>query len=497
MEAANASAFQRNPVYIHKFAQASRVFCGKDIGRGENIEGAQGDIARRPDRDPDKPETGSKGNFLGIQRWTPPFAIRIVRCVHAGGPVGAAKVRRHPMLKTLTSLSIFEPLRKGLRHACLAVGAALLAACEPIGVSPLAGDGPTVDLSAPIPVALLVPRGSGAQGDDLIARNLENAARLAISDLNGVEIDLRVYGTAGSPTQAATAASQAVNDGAKIIIGPLRGEAANAASVAVAARGVNVLAFTNNTTIAGGNLFVMGATFENTANRLVNYAKRSGKDRFVVAHAQDVGGQLGKNAIQTAIARQGGQLAGVVDYPLSQEGVIAAVPRIKAVVDNSAATSVFLTAPSAAALPLFAQLLPEAGVSPETTQYIGLTRWDIPPQTLDLPGLQGGWFALPDPNRSAAFQRRYSGAYGGSPHPLASLAYDGIAAVGALAAKNRGRNPFSGAAITQGAGFQGATGVFRFRPDGTNQRGLAVATIRNRKVVVIDAAPSGFSGAGF
>lgn len=401
------------------------------------------------------------------------------------------------MLKTLTSLSIFEPLRKGMRRASFIVGALALAACEPIGVSPLAGDGPTVDRSAPIPVALLIPRGSGSQGDNLIANNLENAARLAMRDLNGVEIDLRVYGTAGSPAQAASAATQAVSDGAKIIIGPLRGEAANAASVAVAASGVNVLAFTNNTTIAGGNLFVMGSTFENTANRLVNYAKRAGKDRIVVAHAQDVGGQLGKSAIQTAIARQGGQLAGVVDYPLSQEGVIAAVPRIKAAVDNSGATSVFLTAPSAAALPLFAQLLPEAGVSPASTQFIGLARWDVPPQTLDLPGLQGGWFALPDPNRSAAFQSRYRSAHGASPHPLAALAYDGIAAVGALVAKSRGRNPFSRAAITQGAGFQGATGIFRFRPDGTNQRGLAVATIRNRKVAVVDAAPSGFSGAGF
>ena len=215
-----------------------------------------------------------------------------------------------------------------------------------------------------------------------------------------------------------------------------------------------------------------------------------------MVHAQDVAGQLGRNAIQNALARQGGTLAGSVDYPLSQQGVVDSVQRVKATVDNSGANAVFLTSSPASALPLLAQLLPEAGVSPTTTQYIGLTRWDIPPQTLQLPGLQNGWFALPDPNRSGAFRNRYSSTYGGAPHPLAGLAFDGIAAVGALAARGSGK-ALSGSALTQGAGFQGANGIFRLRSDGTNQRGLAIATIKDGRVSVVDPAPSNFGGAGF
>jgi hypothetical protein len=34
-------------------------------------------------------------------------------------------------------------------------------------------------------------------------------------------------------------------------------------------------------------------------------------------------------------------------------------------------------------------------------------------------------------------------------------------------------------------------------PNGTNQRGLAIAQIRSGQVVVIDAAPRSFGGAGF
>ncbi len=393
-------------------------------------------------------------------------------------------------------IAFFHASRKKLRLLMLPLFALVLAACDPIALGGLSNTGgPKIDASAPVPVALLIPRG-GSASDNLLAQNLENAARLAMRDLDGVKIDLRVYGTAGQAGTAASAAAQAVSEGAKIIIGPLYGEAANAAGVAVAAQGVNVLSFSNNPTIAGGNVFVLGPTFQNTANRLVGYAKRNGKSKIVILHAQDVAGQLGRNAIQQAISANGATLSGTVDYALSQESVIAAVPRVKAAVDSSGANALFLTTSSASALPLFAQLLPEAGLPVATTQYIGLTRWDIPAQTLALPGVQGGWFALPDPGASGAFKTKYSAAYGNAPHPLAGLAFDGIAAVGALV-KSGKSTALTGASLTQGAGFRGASGIFRLRKDGTNERGLAVATIRNKGVVVIEGAPQGFGGAGF
>lgn len=391
--------------------------------------------------------------------------------------------------------AFLQPARKALRLLFLSLFALALAACDAGMTGGVSRGGPSVDTSKPVPVALLVPRG-GSASDDLLANSLENAARLAMRDLTGVAIDLRVYATAGNAATAASVATQAVNDGAKIIIGPVYAEAANAAGVAAAGAGVNVLAFSNNTTIAGGNVFVLGPTFQTTADRLVSYAASQGKSRIVVVSAQDVAGQLGRTSIQNAISRSGATLAGSVDYPLSQQGVIDAVPRIKSTVDSSGADAVFMTSSTASALPLLAQLLPEAGIQPTVTQYIGLTRWDIPSPTLSLPGLQGGWFALPDPARSSAFSAKYQAAYGSTPHPIASLGFDGIAAVGALVAKGKS-NALTGAALTQGAGFQGASGIFRLRSDGTNDRGLAIATIRNNQVVVIDAAPQSFGGAGF
>lgn len=376
-------------------------------------------------------------------------------------------------------------------------GAALigLAACEPIDLAGLAGgnSGQQIDPGAAVPVALLVPRGSGNPGDDLIAKSLENAALLAVSELQGANIDLRVYSTQGNPQQASLQAQQAVSDGAKIILGPLYAEAANAAGVAVAGQNVNVLSFSNNTSIAGGNVFVLGPTFENTAQRLVGYGAARGKNRIVVVHSNDVAGQTGRNAIQQATSGTTAQVVGAVDYQLSQQGVTAAVPRVKSAVDDNGANAVFLTSTSSGALPLFAGLLPEAGVNPAATQYMGLTRWDIPNPTLSLGGLQGGWFALPDPARTAAFNGRYQAKYGSAPHPLAGLAFDGVAAIGALVAQGK-RNALTSSALTQANGFQGVSGVFRLRPNGTNQRAIAVATVQNGQAVIVDPAPQSFTG---
>ncbi len=382
--------------------------------------------------------------------------------------------------------------RRRAMQLLLGLVAPLLAACEPSAF----GTGPSINPARPVPVALLVPGGSESPGDNVIAENLINAARLAASDLEGAAIDLRIYNTAGDAATAASLAQQAVNDGARIILGPVFAESAAAAAAAVAARNVNVLAFSNNPAVAGGNLFVLGPTFRNTADRLTGYAVAQGRRKILIIHGEDAAERAGRDAIEAAIARRGATLAGISSFELSQEGVIAAMRDISTAVRDSGAEAIFLTSGTSGALPFLAQLLPENGIDPEEIRYMGLQRWDIPASALTLPGLQNGWFALPDPELNDNFKARYAAAYGNSPHPIAGLAYDGIAAIGALVAQGRS-NALTREALTQEAGFIGVNGVFRLLPDGTNQRGLAVATIQNNQVVIIDPAPRSFgSGAG-
>lgn len=377
------------------------------------------------------------------------------------------------------------------------VSLAWIAACAPVAITgPGGNSGPRIDPTQPVQVALMVPGGTGDASNDFLAQNLENAARLAISDLTGAQIDLRVYNTGPDPQQAANAALLAQSEGAKILLGPLFADAANAAGLALASSGVNVLAFSNNPTIAGGNVFILGPTFRTSAERLIGYGQRNGLNSYFVAHAEDLQGNVGRDAISSAIAANGATLAGVQSYPLSQDGILARASTIAGAANASGADAIFLTAGVNADLPILATALPEAGLSPSDVRYVGLTRWNAAPQALALPGLQGGLFAIPDQNMTAIFESRYAQAYGEAPHPLAGLAYDGIAAIGALIAQGN-PNALTRAALTQGQGFQGTNGIFRLLPDGTNERGLAVATIQNNQVVIVEAAPRSFGGAGF
>ena len=370
-----------------------------------------------------------------------------------------------------------------------------LAACQPIVATGPVSDAQRVTPGAPVKVALLVPAGSSSQSDALLASNLENAARLAIADLGNVEIDMKVYPTAGDPARAARAATTAVAEGAQIILGPLYAEAANAAGVAVADQGVNVLAFSNNPTIAGGNVFILGPTFSSAATRLVQYGRANGIDRYVVAYGNDLQGVIGRDSIVNAVKSSGGAVAGTQAYELSQAGVQSAAPRVAETVRGTGATGVFTTAGVNADLPILANALNKAGVTPQQARMLGRTRWDAAPQALTLPGLQNGLFAVPDTARTRAFEQRYSSTYGAQPHPLAGLAYDGIAAIGALAATGRADALTRNALVTS-QGFKGTSGIFRLLSNGTNQRGLAVATIRNNQVVILDPAPTSFRGAG-
>ena len=366
-----------------------------------------------------------------------------------------------------------------------------LSACEDTG-----GGGPTINTQAPVPVALMLPLATSNPNDAILAKSLENSARMAMADLQGVQIDLRVYNTAANETIAAQQARQAVNDGAKIILGPLYSSTTAAVGAEVARNGINVLSFSNNTTIAGGNVFVLGHTFENTADRLTAYAAQQGRERIALLHSTEEAGMIAGNAVNNSAAAFGTEVVAEVAYPLTQQGVIEAVPQVRDAIDTEQASAVFLTSNTAGALPFLTQLLPEYGVDPEEVQFIGLTRWDIPAQTLELPGIQGGWFALPDPDRTAAFQARYEIAVGEQPHRIGSLAYDGIAAIGALVA-SQGNQALTAKALTQLQGFEGVDGVFRLRADGTIERGLAVAQVIDEAVEVIDPAPVSFSIATF
>jgi hypothetical protein len=383
-----------------------------------------------------------------------------------------------------------------LRAALLLVAMGLLAACA-TSAPQMANDGIAVDPNQPVKVALLLPYGTGDPGREQIARSLENAARLAQSDIRNATLDLTVYPTAGTSAGGSAAASQAVAEGAKIIVGPLFSTSTAGAQGPASQAGLTVFSFSNNPSVAGGNVYVTGTTFENTADRLVSYGQSRGLNRYGVVYPSGLEGESARDAVTTVVGRRGATLVASQPYNLSVEGIQASAGGAATALNSAGANAVILTDGPTGGLAFIAEALRGNGVT--EAQFLGMQRWDISAETLAVPSLQGGVFAAPDPSLVGAFNGRYQAAYGESPHELAGLAYDAVAAVGALVAQARaqGGSPFSTARITQPGGFAGVNGAFRFLTNGLVQRNLAIIAVQNGQAVVTERAARSFDTVGF
>ena len=109
--------------------------------------------------------------------------------------------------------------------------------------------------------------------------------------------------------------------------------------------------------------------------------------------------------------------------------------------------------------------------------------------------LVGGWFATPAPDADNAFNAKYKDAYGTAPPPLASLAYDAVSLV-ALLAPGPAYHRFTQPALMDPNGFAGVDGIFRFNPDGTSERGLAILQVTPDGFSVVSPAPKTFQNPG-
>ncbi|MEN8709468.1 MAG: penicillin-binding protein activator [Paracoccaceae bacterium] len=362
----------------------------------------------------------------------------------------------------------------------------LLSACDDFAPMPSAPSGAKMK---EVKVAILTPQSD--EDSTGVANSLQMAATMAAEDVKGLSITLSPYDTGAQPEQAAAQARAAVNEGADIILGPLFGESANAAALAIAGSNVNVLSFSNNQTIAGNNLFILGSTFTDKAVRLMEHARANGIARPVLVYPDTLEGEFGRAAVQNAAMMLNTPLAGTVNFEFTQTGIVEAIPLIKDMVTQTGADGIILTARSTGALPLLSQMMYDQGITSQQVKFLGLSRWDIPAQTLTSSALQGGWFVLPDQSRAQTFQSRYAARFGEASHPIAGLAYDGIAAIAALANQG-GPAPLSKARLSQSAGFVGVEGIFRFTPQGTNERGYSIGQVDNGRVIIVSPAPTQF-----
>jgi hypothetical protein len=362
-------------------------------------------------------------------------------------------------------------------------GAPTVSATPPAGAAPTGA--PLVGEalgSGPVRVGMILPLTQNG-GPSAIGVSMRNAAQLAVDDFGGPYITLMIEDDHSSSDGAAQAAQSELDAGAQLILGPVFANDVRAASAAARSAGRPMIAFSTDVSVAAPGVYLLSFLIETYVDRIVQYAVSSGKKSFAIMAPQNDYGNVATDRFQQTAAGVNAQIVATARYSAGQ--LPTAAQEIAAV--QRQIDALFIPEQADAMQPV-ANALSSNNVK---AQLLGTGVWNDA-RVLKLPQMQGALFSAPDNSGFNAFAQRYRTKFNSEPARLATLSYDAATLAAALA-RNGGPDPYSERALTNTAGFSGADGVFRFRPDGTNERGLAVIEIDGGAAKVISSAPKSFA----
>jgi branched-chain amino acid transport system substrate-binding protein len=337
-------------------------------------------------------------------------------------------------------------------------------------------------------VGLILPL-SATGNAGAAAQSMRNAAELALSEFNNPNIQLIVKDDGGTAQGAQAAAEQVLSEGAEIVLGPLFSHAVAAAGQTTRNRGVPMIAFSTDANVAARGVYLLSFLPETDVDRVVNYSIASGRKSFLALLPDNAYGTVVEGNLKQEVAARGGRIVALEHYPSDPARMADPVRKVAAAARQADAVVI---ADSAEATPQVVQLLVNNGVLPRRLKFIGTGLWDDPKLFSDQ-NMNGAWFAAPDAAGFRNFAQRYRARFGSEPARTASLSFDAVSLVAALV-KTQGANRFSEEILTNPSGFAGTEGVFRFKSDGTSERGLAVMEIGGGSARVVSPAPRSFAG---
>ena len=378
------------------------------------------------------------------------------------------------------------------------LGAPLLSACasvqqsfsqfsNPFGTPEATGPAgppqePTAVGSGQVRVALILPL-SAAGNAGVAAQSMKNAAEMALAEFQNPNIQLLIKDDGGSPQGASQVAQQAVTEGAEIILGPLFAASVPAVAQVARTRGISVIAFSTDSSVAGRGVYLLSFLPESDVTRIVDYAAGTGKRSFAALVPDNAYGNVVEAAFKQAVGRKGRVVA------FEKYSADRATPA-RTVAQSLGSADALMLADDGDSVVATADALTAAGSNLRNIQMLGTGLWDNP-RVFASPSLQGGLYAAPDPSGYRAFSGRYRTRFGAEPVRTATLAYDAVALMAALA-RTQGAQRFAPETLTNPSGFAGIDGLFRFRSDGTNERGLAVMKVTTGGGVPVAGSPKSF-----
>src|SRR5215475_13003832 len=150
---------------------------------------------------------------------------------------------------------------------------------------------PTAIGNGQVKVGLILPlSASGNAG--VAALSMKNAAEMALAEFQNPNVQLLVKDDAGNPQGAQQRAQEAVSEGAEIILGPLFALSVPSVAQVARTRGISVIAFSTDSSVAGRGVFLLSFLPESDVNRIVEYSASIGKKSFAALLPENAYGNV-------------------------------------------------------------------------------------------------------------------------------------------------------------------------------------------------------------
>lgn len=330
-------------------------------------------------------------------------------------------------------------------------------------------------------VALLVPM-TGANGG--VGTSISNATQLALLDTKNERMRITTYDTAA--LGAANAAQRAIQDGNRLILGPLLADDVKAVAPIAKHAGVPMVSFSNDASVAGNGSYLMGYVPGQSITRVVDYARGQGLSSFAGLVPNGLYGERASTSFLRAVEGAGGQVVTLQTYDRAPGSIGAAITRMghdspyEAVLIADGANS------AAAAVPILRR------GSGATARILGTELWNSGASAKGKAALNGAWFASVPDNLYRQYAAKYRARFGAAPFRLSSLGYDAVLLTVRIARDWAMGTEFPEGMLKDRGGFGGIDGAFRFGRDNIAERALEVQEIRGGTTVVVSPAPTGF-----
>ena len=341
-----------------------------------------------------------------------------------------------------------------------------------------------------VKAGLILPL-SAAGNAGVAGQSMRNAAEMAVAEFNNPNVQLLLKDDGGTAEAARLAAQQALDEGAEIILGPLFAQSVSVVGQMARSRNIPVIAFSTDANVASAGVYLLSFLPESDVDRIVQYAASTGKRSYAALIPDNPYGTVVEAAFKQAVARRNGQIVALERYPHDKAALAGP---IRTVAQAAARADALFIPDGGDSVPDVAQGLMTAGLNMKKIQLLGTGLWDDSRISAN-PALDGGWYAAPDGAGYRGFAERYRARFKQEPTRTATLAYDAVALIAALV-KTQGTQRFSTAVLTNPSGFTGIDGLFRFKADGTNERGLAVLKVTPSGSQILAPPPKSFGGSG-